>query len=128
MSNLLSCSDTYIVNLISNLLLCGDTYIVDLTYNYTYFRSGVDTDAVRKAVKQNDLLLNHLLDLLGAAEIFETTNIIVVGDHGMTDHDSNHVIYLSDYGVQLADLLWHTGTFFTTGMLFPREDKMDSVS
>ena len=91
-------------------------------------RSGGDSTAVREAVKQNDALLNQTLDTLEMSKILETTNIIVVGDHGMMDHQTNYVIYLSDYGVQLADLLWVTGSFFTTGMLFPREDKLNSVS
>ena len=41
----------------------------------------------------------------------------------MTDHHSDKVIYLSDYGVGLGDMEWFTDTLFSSGMILPRENK-----
>ena len=91
-------------------------------------RSGAESEEAHQAMELNDRMLNYLLDTLDGLGIEQTTNIIVMGDHGMTNHHSDQVAYLSDYGVHMGDLMWYTNNLFTTGMLIPHSNLIDSVS
>lgn len=90
-------------------------------------RKGADSEEVHQALKQSDRLLAHLLETVKALGLEPTTNIIVVGDHGMTDHSTDNVLYLDDYGVRLGELRWFTNNIFTTGMLLPHGDINDDA-
>ncbi|KAF6027046.1 ENPP5 [Bugula neritina] len=89
---------------------------------------GAESDEVKSAMVRNDGLLKYLLDNLQALDgLDQRTNIIILGDHGMADHSSNHVVYLSDLGITLGDLKWVTGNMFTTGMMIPHNGLVNSV-
>lgn len=91
-------------------------------------QKGVDAAETKEKMKQNDGLLKALMDGLSEGGIADITNVIVVGDHGMVNHNSDHAIYLSDWGVRLQHLGWITGSLFTSGMLFPHDQYFDRVS
>lgn len=72
----------------------------------TLYMEGVDTqghlhgpasDEVRQAMKQVDDALGMLLNGLSTRNMTETTNIIVVSDHGMTGISSDRLIFVDDY-------------------------------
>ena len=85
------------------------------------FRTGAESAATKSAVQRSDALLGRILARLDQYDMTNTTNVLVMGDHGMTDHSSDKVIYLSDYGVGLGDMEWFTNTMFSSGMILPRE-------
>lgn len=92
-------------------------------------RHGPDSDQVSIAVSRNDALLAHLIkNLKDRGGIDSITNIIVVGDHGMAEHYSDKVIYLSDSKVHINDISWISHDLFTSGMLTPHSQYIDSVS
>ena len=68
-------------------------------------------------------MLGQIISRLDQYDMTNSTNLLVMGDHGMTDHHSDKVIYLSDYGVGLGDMEWFTDTLFSSGMILPRENK-----
>lgn len=59
--------------------------------------SGVDSVEERQAVAEVDAVLSRLLDGLAERGMLSHTNIVVVGDHGMTDLSGDRIIYLDDY-------------------------------
>jgi len=106
-------------------------YIIAVSSNFfpLLSRHGAESDEVKSAMVRNDGLLKYLLDNLQALDgLDQRTNIIILGDHGMADHSSNHVVYLSDLGITLGDLKWVTGNMFTTGMMIPHNGLVNSVS
>jgi len=65
--------------------------------------AGVDSPEERAAVGEVDAQIGVLLDGLRADGGLENLNIMVVGDHGMTDLSDERIVYLDDY-VDLASL------------------------
>jgi predicted AlkP superfamily pyrophosphatase or phosphodiesterase len=64
---------------------------------------GVDSAEERAAVLAVDNALSELLQGLEAQGVLSQTNVMVVGDHGMTDLSAERIIYVDDY-VDLSDL------------------------
>lgn len=64
---------------------------------------GVDSPEERAAVAEVDARIGELLAGLSASGQLEGLNIMVVGDHGMTNLDAGRIVYLDDY-VDLAML------------------------
>lgn len=62
---------------------------------------GVDSPQERAAVAEVDARIGELLDDLRVGVGLENLNILVVGDHGMTDLAAERTVYLDDY-VDLA--------------------------
>tara|TARA_R100001039_G_C1851342_1_gene111799 strand:+ start:1500 stop:2789 length:1290 start_codon:yes stop_codon:yes gene_type:complete len=59
--------------------------------------AGVDSAEERQAVADVDAIIAHLLQGLQARGLLAQINILVVGDHGMTDLSADRIIYLDDY-------------------------------
>lgn len=59
--------------------------------------AGVDSDEERQAVAQVDAVIALLLEGLEARALLPQMNILIVGDHGMTDLSVERIIYLDDY-------------------------------
>lgn len=83
---------------------------------------------MNEAMRINDGQLGRLLSALEEYGIRDKTNVIVLGDHGISNHNTDNVIYLSAYGVRLQHLSWMTGTLFTSGMLVPHDEYLDQVT
>ena len=64
---------------------------------------GVNSPEERAAVLAVDTALGDLLNRLEAQGVLSSTNVIVVGDHGMTDLSPERIIYLDDF-VDFSDL------------------------
>lgn len=64
---------------------------------------GVDSPQERAAVAEIDARIGDLLEGLRASGQRENLNIIVVGDHGMTNLNAERIVYLDDH-VDLAAL------------------------
>lgn len=58
---------------------------------------GVDSPEERAAVAAVDASIGQLLEGLRVGGQLEQLNILVVGDHGMTNLDADRIIYLDDY-------------------------------
>ena len=65
--------------------------------------AGVNSPEERAAVAEVDARIGELLEGLRADSTLENLNIMVVGDHGMTDLSAERIVYLDDY-VDLATL------------------------
>jgi alkaline phosphatase D len=65
--------------------------------------AGVNSPEERAAVAEVDAQIGVLLEGLRADGALENLNIMVVGDHGMTDLSAERIVYLDDY-VDLATL------------------------
>ncbi|XP_067943750.1 ectonucleotide pyrophosphatase/phosphodiesterase family member 5-like [Watersipora subatra] len=90
--------------------------------------NSLDSDELQNALLQNNRLINHLIETLNLNGVdSSSTNIILVGDHGMMEHESSHVTYLSDFGVSLGDFKWYTSNLFTTGMILPHDGLAESI-
>ena len=59
--------------------------------------AGVDSAEERQAVAEVDAVIAQLLQGLQARGLLPQMNILVVGDHGMTDLSAERIIYLDDY-------------------------------
>ena len=59
--------------------------------------AGVDSAEERQAVADVDAELAHLLQGLESRGLLTQMNIVIVGDHGMTDLSADRIIYLDDY-------------------------------
>lgn len=59
--------------------------------------AGVDSPEERQALAEVDAVLAQLLQGLEARELLPQMNIVIVGDHGMTDLSVDRIIYLDDY-------------------------------
>ena len=60
-------------------------------------RFGPDSPEVVEAIQQADELVGYLIEQLKAKELWETTNIIIVSDHGMSDVSRERMVILDDY-------------------------------
>lgn len=68
--------------------------------------SGVDSPETAAAVSRADAYLGRLIRGLEVRDLLGTTNIMVVGDHGMADRSSEKVIVLEDYiDIEHVDLI-----------------------
>ncbi len=59
--------------------------------------AGVDSAEERQVLAEVDTVVAHLLKGLEARELLPQMNIVIVGDHGMTDLSGDRIIYLDDY-------------------------------
>lgn len=59
--------------------------------------AGVDSIEEREAVAAVDNAVAELLNGLENRGLLETSNIVVVGDHGMVDLSEDRIVYLDDY-------------------------------
>lgn len=59
--------------------------------------AGVDSTEERQAVAEVDAVIAQLLQGLQARDLLPQMNILIVGDHGMTDLSAERIIYLDDY-------------------------------
>lgn len=59
--------------------------------------AGVDSPEERQALAEVDAVLAYLLQGLQTRELLSQMNIVIVGDHGMTDLSVDRIIYLDDY-------------------------------
>ncbi len=58
---------------------------------------GPDSEEVREAIVRLDGTLGRLIQGLEDRNLFDTVNLIVVSDHGMTELDPGRKIFLDDY-------------------------------
>jgi predicted AlkP superfamily pyrophosphatase or phosphodiesterase len=58
--------------------------------------AGPDSDAVDKALMESDAAIGQLLQGLQAQGLLDTTNVIVVADHGMAAISAGRLIHLAD--------------------------------
>jgi alkaline phosphatase D len=72
---------------------------VDTAGHYT----GPRSDKTREALLEVDGYVGQLVDGLKSRGFLDTTNIIIVSDHGMTEIDSTRVVRLDEY-VSLDDM------------------------
>lgn len=86
---------------------------------------GPDAWGTRNAVLKVDSQLGRLIDGLKARGVFETINLIVVSDHGMTVQEPSNVIVLDEMfdTAQAEKVLW-TAEIVS---IFPREGKEDAI-
>lgn len=59
--------------------------------------AGVDSAEERQAVAEVDAVIATLLQGLDSRGLLSQMNIVIVGDHGMTDLSVDRIIYLDDY-------------------------------
>jgi predicted AlkP superfamily pyrophosphatase or phosphodiesterase len=59
--------------------------------------AGVDSVEERQAVAEIDATIARLLEGLAARDLLSRINLVIVGDHGMTDVSEERIIYLDDY-------------------------------
>ena len=57
---------------------------------------GPDSDQVRQALREVDAGIGELLSRLDQAGVLESTDIVVVSDHGMARVDEGHVVVIED--------------------------------
>jgi predicted AlkP superfamily pyrophosphatase or phosphodiesterase len=85
---------------------------------------GPDSPQVTEAIRAVDSYLARLVRGLEQRALLDTTNIIVVSDHGMAAVDTNRVVVLDDYistdDVEVADINPTLG-------LFPKAGKEESI-
>ena len=77
-----------------------------------------------RAVTEVDALLGRFLDGLDALGQLESTDIVVVSDHGMAQNDPERVIFLDDYVDLEADELFEFGALL---QIYPREGREDEI-
>lgn len=85
---------------------------------------GPQSDSVKAAVKQADQLIGYLKDRMQQKHLWQTTNIIVVSDHGMAELSGDKLIEL-DTIIDMANVkrtIWGPMT-----MVQPKEGKMQQV-
>ncbi|MDX1702496.1 MAG: ectonucleotide pyrophosphatase/phosphodiesterase, partial [Melioribacteraceae bacterium] len=63
------------------------------TYGHKY---GPNSDEVNESIKRLDGLIGELKSRLKDINLYDSTNIIIVSDHGMTEIDTNRVINIED--------------------------------
>lgn len=66
-------------------------------------RYGTDSDSVKKAIKRADRLMGYLRKQMEAKNVWSTTNVIIVSDHGMTNLSADKLIRL-DKIVDMDDI------------------------
>jgi predicted AlkP superfamily pyrophosphatase or phosphodiesterase len=59
-------------------------------------RYGPDSEEVVQAIREADELLGYLIDQMKSNQLFESTNIIIVSDHGMAEVSRERLIVLDD--------------------------------
>lgn len=59
-------------------------------------RHGPDSPEVVQAIERADQLMGYLIEQLEQAELFDTTNLIIVSDHGMSEVSSERIVVLDD--------------------------------
>ena len=59
-------------------------------------RYGPDSEEVVQAIREADELVGYLIDQMKSSKLFESTNIIIVSDHGMTEVSRKRLIVLDD--------------------------------
>lgn len=59
--------------------------------------AGVDSAEERAAVAAVDAAVGELFDGMQARGLLQTSNVLIVGDHGMVDLSEQRTIYLDDY-------------------------------
>ena len=85
---------------------------------------GPDSEAVRDAAMRVDAYIGRLIDGLVQRQLLETTNIVVVSDHGMAATTSDRVVLVEDY-ISLDDV--DISEINPTLGIFPKEGKLDAV-
>lgn len=60
-------------------------------------RFGPDSEEVTESIKEADNLVGYLVQRLKETQIWDTSNIIIVSDHGMTQVSRDRIIVLDDY-------------------------------
>ncbi|MFV1883001.1 MAG: ectonucleotide pyrophosphatase/phosphodiesterase [Balneola sp.] len=59
-------------------------------------RYGPDSEEVVQAIRDADELVGYLINQMKSLKLFESTNIIIVSDHGMTEVSRERLIVLDD--------------------------------
>ncbi|MEM6326927.1 MAG: ectonucleotide pyrophosphatase/phosphodiesterase [Bacteroidota bacterium] len=98
---------------------------------------GPDTPEVARAIGRVDAALAHLVAGLEARRRLSTTDLVIVGDHGMTALSRDRLVFLddaADLGTEAEHILWSVPTHVwpretaDTDDLVTRLDALDHVS
>ena len=60
-------------------------------------RNGTESEEVIDAIEEADKLMGYLISEMNAKGLLETTNIMIVSDHGMMDVSKERLVLLDDY-------------------------------
>lgn len=85
---------------------------------------GLQSDSLKAAIHKADRFLGYLKDKMRAAGIWETTNLVIVSDHGMVDLSADKTIML-DSIIDMEDverITWAPAT-----MIQPKEGKTEEM-
>jgi predicted AlkP superfamily pyrophosphatase or phosphodiesterase len=85
---------------------------------------GLDSDSLRQAIRQSDRLLGYLKSKMQKQKIWESTNIIILSDHGMVELSADKTIPL-DQIINPDDaerMVWAPAT-----MIQPKTGKKDTM-
>ncbi len=85
---------------------------------------GLQSDSLKAAIRKADKLLGYLKQKMRTAGIWETTNLVIVSDHGMVDLSADKTIML-DSIIEMEDverITWDPAT-----MIQPKEGKVEEM-
>lgn len=125
-----SMPDSARIDTVMSWLTAEDENEVDFATLYFSFvdseghRHGPDSPQVVDAIQRADQLLGYLQNQLGLANLDESTNIIIVADHGMAELSRERVILLDEL-ISMTDLQIVEGS--PALMANVEEGKMDEV-
>uniref|UniRef100_A0A914Y8Y2 Uncharacterized protein n=1 Tax=Panagrolaimus superbus TaxID=310955 RepID=A0A914Y8Y2_9BILA len=87
---------------------------------------GEENDAINEALSNADVLIRKIQEEMDSNELFETTNLMVISDHGLMDIYEDEKFYIEDC---LSDLskVKHVVNSMSLMMIYPEEGEEDTV-
>jgi predicted AlkP superfamily pyrophosphatase or phosphodiesterase len=85
---------------------------------------GTDSDSLKAAIRKSDRLIGYLKERLQKQDLWSSTNIVIVSDHGMTDLSADRTIRLDNI-INMDDtkrVIWGPMT-----MIQPKDEKKEEV-
>lgn len=87
-------------------------------------RYGTDSEEIVEAIQQADELIGYLMEQLNEKGLLETTNIIIVSDHGMMNVSKERLVVLDDYiNTNYIDIIEGSPSL----MMNVQDEKLDEV-
>uniref|UniRef100_A0AC35FH19 Ectonucleotide pyrophosphatase/phosphodiesterase family member 6 n=1 Tax=Panagrolaimus sp. PS1159 TaxID=55785 RepID=A0AC35FH19_9BILA len=87
---------------------------------------GEENDAINEALSNADVLIRKIQEEMDSNELFETTNLMVISDHGLMDIYEDEKFYIEDCLSDLAKVK-HVVNSMSLMMIYPEEGEEDTV-
>ena len=87
-------------------------------------RYGTDSDSLHNAIRRSDEIMGYLKQQMKKRDLWESTNVVIVSDHGMVDLSADKVVRLDEI-IDIDDtkrVIWGPVT-----MIQPKEDREEEV-